>query len=149
MDDHEMDNEMDNEIHCYFRSKDGLTIEVKKTDLANYPDSYLTCLSKRTGWADDTGKYFQTSFNNKTLNFIANFYKNGKWHNPYLNENRMYIEGIDDNFEKQCEFLGLPSDEFEEIDEDNDIIDTSYQEDDFYPYEDQDDDDDYLCEDSY
>jgi len=145
----------------YFKSSNGLIVGIKLSDLQKFPDSYIAVLAKYVGWSDHVRSCFSVPFDDHTLDLVAGFYANGIWSTPYLAENVMHIEGVDvqgievdgveaidevmRRFEVQCLFLGLPCD-FEEPEDEDVAIETSSQDDDFYPYNESEDDyQDYEC----
>lgn len=143
---------MDPLVH--FQSSDALIIGIKLSDLQKFPDSFMAGLAKYVDWSNNVRNCFVVPFDNQTLDLVAGFYANGIWRNPYLAENVLRIEGVDDQnievegveaadsvmrrFEAQCLYLGLPCD-FEEPEDEDVAIETSYQEDDFYPYDESED----------
>ena len=128
------------EVIISFKSSGSLIVGIKRSALLQFPDSFFAVQAKYVNWKDNKEGCFETSFDDKTLDAVAAFCNDGVWPNPHLAENVMRITGVEDGFEKQCLFLGLPDEPFEEVEDDDVVTETSEQEDDFRPHEGEEDD---------
>ncbi len=132
-------------------------IYLTEKQLNQYPDSYLTLM---VPFIDQSNLVQLDGFTGDVLNEIEHFYQKGYWNfNPYMTGTKFMHtfcrengEKID-NFEKFCDFLGLPVD-IGEIENDSDNEYDNYDEfieDDFdiYSPPSEDEDEDYEEEYGY
>ena len=141
MEDSDIDSQSD---VIYFASTNGSLVGILQTKLDKYPDSLFSTLSKYKNFSGFSNNTFVTGCESETLDHIADFYQYGVWQiNPYIQGNRLIINGIEGNFEKTCEYLGLPFDSFVDPEDDDncfepDVEDQDDQDDDFVVQPDKD-----------
>lgn len=96
-----------------FSDSKGMVVVIRQADLDEFPDSYLSMLSRRQSGSGTSASPIQVPFSGNTLEMVAQFYETGIWKNPGIFGNKLSISDVSGSFDDICEFLGLPSDTIE------------------------------------
>jgi hypothetical protein len=132
-------------VTYFFQScekENAIIIGLDEMMLDKYPGAllYTICHTSFRSEQDPKKDIYVLSCPAQFLKMIESFYKHkeNKWPNPYISENKFIFRDKDTlmvkTFEEACEYMGLPSDKIEDIQEDEEQDECDeYQEDDFVP----------------